>query len=69
MNKLENFKIVAWESVKSLILITCVVVMCANMFMVYRLADINIGQTTIYQDIHEQHQELLEILKETKDGK
>ena len=66
---LTNLKIISWESTKVVLIITCIVVMCANMFMVYRLADINIGQTTIYQDTHQFHQEILEKLEETKDGK
>ena len=38
------------------------------MFMVYRLADINIGITTIYQDLQDFHKEEMELIKETKDG-
>lgn len=61
---LSNFKIVSWESTKVVLIITCIVVMCANMFMVYRLADINIGITTIYQDLQDFHKEEMELLIE-----
>lgn len=64
----EKIQWIAWESCKLVILITCIVVMCANMFMVYRLADINIGITTIYQDLQDFHKEEMELIKETKDG-
>ena len=66
---LTNLKIISWESTKVVLIITCIVVLCANMFMVYRLADINIGITTIYQDIHDHHQEIKQIIEETKDEK
>lgn len=62
----EKIQWIAWESCKLVILITCVVVMCANMFMVYRLTDINIGITTIYQDLQDFHKEEMELIKETK---
>lgn len=66
---LTNFKIISWEAVKALFVIVAIVILSANMFMVYRLADINIGQTTIYQDLQDFHKEEMELLKEIKDGK
>lgn len=61
---------IAWESCKLVILITCVVIICANMFFLAKFNDLDRGIDVIYDDIHSNHEEVKQIiLEQTKDGK
>lgn len=60
----EKIQLIAWESVKLVILITCIVIMCANMFFLSKFNDIDRGIDAIYDVIHENHEEVKQIVLE-----
>lgn len=60
---------IAWESCKLVILITCVVLMSANVLMTYYTIETNRAIDCIWSDMQDFHKEELELIKETKDGK
>ena len=57
---------IAWESCKLVILITCVVIMCANMFFLAKFNELDRGIDVIYDDIHSNQQEIRDIVQINK---
>jgi hypothetical protein len=60
---MEKFKLVTWEATKVVIIVTCIVILCANMFFLAKFNEIDRGIDVVYSDMHDQHLELLNKIK------
>lgn len=63
-----KIKIVSWEATKVVIIVCCIVIMCANMFLLANYNNTLRGIDAIYDAIHYTHDELKqEIIKHNHD--
>lgn len=56
---LQNFKIVSKETVKVVIIIACVVILCANMFFMAKFNEVDRGLDAVFDISISNHQELI----------
>lgn len=60
---MKTFKIVGWETVKVIIIITCIVILCANMMFMAKFNDIDRGLDAVYDEQCTNHQEIKDIIQ------
>lgn len=61
----EKIQWIAWETVKTFIVIVCTAILCANFLMAYYTIETHRAIDVIYSDIQDYH---IETLKEIKNG-
>ena len=65
---MEKFKLITIESLKLIVVITCIVIMSANILMTYYTIETNRALDCIWSDLQDFHKEEIELIN-TKDGK
>jgi hypothetical protein len=68
MNK-EKIQWIAWETVKTFIVIACTAILCANFLMAYYTIETNRSLDVIYSDIQDYNKEIIENLDTLKHGR
>lgn len=65
----EKIQWIAWETVKTFIVIACTVILCANFLMAYYIIETQRSIDVIYNDIQDYHKETTENLNSLKNGR
>ena len=65
----EKIQWIAWETVKTFIVIACTAILCANFLMAYYTIETQRGLDVIYNDVQDYHKETTENLDSLKNRK